>query len=109
MGNEETTGIAAIRGMSDLSNSIIMGLNSDMHRIIQRQEILENLIRECNELSKMNTKELMKLSNEIREMRKLLHDPTVDALTGPLLELQEENQRRKRERSMSRRVFGDGG
>lgn len=107
--SEESTGVAAIRGMSDLSNSIIMGLNSDMHRIIQRQEILESLIRECNDLSKINTKELMKLSNEIREMRGLLHDPTVDALTGPLLELQEKNQQRKRERSVSRRIFGDGG
>jgi hypothetical protein len=107
--SEETTGVAAIRGMSDLSNSIIMGLNSDMHRIIQRQEILENLIRECNELTKTNTKELMKLSNEIRDMRKLLHDPMVDALTGPLMELQEDSNKRKRERSISRRIYGDSG
>jgi hypothetical protein len=107
--SEETTGVAAIRGMSDLSNSIIMGLNSDMHRIIQRQEVLESLIRECNELSKLNTKELMKLSNEINEMRKLLHDPTVDALTGPLLDLQaKSDQRRGRERTLSR-IYGDGG
>ena len=107
--SEESTGVAAIRGMSDLSNSIIMGLNSDMHRIIQRQEILESLIRECNDLSKVNTKELMKLSNEIREMRKLLHDPTVDALTGPLMELQGDSDKRKRERSVSRRIYGDSG
>jgi hypothetical protein len=105
----EETGVAAIRGMSDLSNSIIMGLNSDMHRIIQRQEILESLIRECNELSKVNTKELMKLSNEIREMRNLMHDPTVDALTGPLLDMQKDSDKRKQERSMSRRIYGDSG
>jgi hypothetical protein len=107
--SEESTGVAAIRGMSDLSNSIIMGLNSDMHRIIQRQDVLECLIRECNELSKMNTKELMNLSNEIREMRKLLHDPMVDALTGPLIAMQQETDKRKRERSTSRRIYGDSG
>lgn len=105
--SDESTGVAAIRGMSDLSNSIILSLNADIHRVIQRQEILEHLIRECNELSKTNTKELMKLANEIKDMRKLLHDPTVDALTAPLLELQDKN-RRRRERSTSH-IYGDSG
>lgn len=100
--SDDTTGVAAIRGMSELTNSIVMGLTSDVHRIIQRQETLENLIRECNELSKVNTKELMKLAHEVREMRQLLHDPTVDALTGPLLDMQAKSDQRKRQRSNSR-------
>ena len=106
--SEETTGVAAIKGMSDLSNSIVMGLNSDMYRIIARIDTLENYIREANELSKTMTREVMKLHHEVHEMRKLLHDPTVDALTGPLMELQDKNQRR-REKSAVRRIYGDSG
>ena len=106
--SKETTGGEAIRSMHDLSNSIIMGLTSDMHRIITRIDTLENYIREANELSKNMTREVLKLHHEIHEMRKLLNDPTVDALTGPLLELQDKNQRR-REKSAVRRIYGDSG
>ena len=106
--SEETTGGVAIRSMHDLSNSIIMGLSSDMHRIITRIDTLESYIREANELSKTMTREVLKLHHEIHEMRKLLNDPTVDALTGPLLELQDKNKRR-REKSMQGRIYGDSG
>lgn len=98
----EDTGVIAVRGMSDLSSSIVLGLSSDMRQVIARQEHVESLIVECNDLTKMLTKKVMELSNEVREMRKLLHDPTVDALTAPLLEMQDKSKRR-RERSAAMR------
>jgi hypothetical protein len=98
---DDTTGTTAIKGMLELSTTIVMGLQSDINKIVVRQGHLEDLIMECNDLAKLLTGKMTELSHEIHEMRKLLHDPTVDALTGPLLEMQEKNKQR-RERTNSR-------
>jgi len=101
MSNDEV-GVTAIRAVSDLSNSVILGLTSDVHKLIRGQENLERMVHECNDLSKQLTKKVMEMTEEFKKMRDLLHDPTVDALTGPLLEMQKDNRRRRQISSANR-------
>lgn len=107
MSTDETTGIAAIKAVSDLSTHVILGLNSDISKVLQRMDRLEELIKQGNEQQVMMTKEFMRLSQEVHQMRNLLHDPTVDALTGPLLDLQKDSKRKRQISSANRTMRRD--
>lgn len=111
MTNEDhNSQIAAIHAMSDLSTTMVNMLWNDVKSIKHEQSKIVDLITEVNSLVKILTQKTMELSMEIHRVSSHLPGPTADALTAPLIAMQENSERRKRERSgTTRRIYGDGG
>ena len=110
MTNEDhNSQIAAIHAMSDLSTTMVNMLWNDVKSIKHEQSKIVDLITEVNSLVKILTQKTMELSMEIHRVSSHLPGPTADALTAPLIAMQDSSEKRKRERSVSRRIYGDSG
>ena len=107
---DQNSQIAAIHAMSDLSTTMVNMLWNDVKSIKHEQSKIADAVAEINTLTKILTQKIMELSMEIHRVSSHLPAPTADALTAPLIAMQENSERRKRERSgTTRRIYGDGG
>ena len=106
---DQNSQIAAIHAMSDLSTTMVNMLWNDVKSIKHEQGKIVDLITEVNSLVKILTQKTMELSMEIHRVSSHLPGPTADALTAPLIAMQDSSDKRKWERSVSRRIYGDSG
>ena len=102
---DQNSQIAAIHAMSDLSTTMVNMLWNDVKSIKHEQTKIADMVTELNALVKILTQKTMELSMEIHRVSSHLPGPTADALTAPLIAMQEVSDRRRRERSQSR-IYG---
>jgi len=108
--DDHNSQIAAIHAMSDLSTTMVNMLWNDVKSIKHEQGKIVDLINEVNSLVKILTQKTMELSVEIHRVSSHLPGPTADALTAPLVAIQESSEQRRRQRSNTQnRIYGDSG
>lgn len=107
---DQNSQIAAIHAMSDLSTTMVNMLWNDVKSIKHEQSKIAEAVTEINTLTKILTQKIMELSVEIHRVSQHLPGPTADALTAPLIAIQESSEQRRRQRSNTQnRIYGDSG
>lgn len=105
--NNENSQITAIKMMGDLSHLMMSVVLAKVEEIHKGQENLARAIHEQGEIQRHLGRQVAELTAEVKRMTALMRSETADALTAPLMDLKAHSDRRKRERSGSRQIYGD--
>jgi len=99
---EETSQVAAINRLAELSNTMISIMLQDIKDIKRGQENLSNLVSELSHVSHKLSQLISELSAKADKLEKHFPGQTANALIAPLLDMQQKSDLRKKERTNSR-------
>lgn len=105
----ESPEITAISSMSKITESVITALLQKMDRIVNLQETMYREQDAMNQNVHAMRRELKEVVAELERIAGLLPSDTTMALTGPLLDLQNDSKRRRENSALRRRQTNETG